>query len=179
MQQLWFTWLKNLLNFFLALVMLFCLFYLVCSGVCLTCTMKHDFQSGGPRSVNKRGSQQGLRGGQGSQGGEQQHQEITLHKSENVYKLMLFQKDVDADDEAGETQVNDAKETKVIYSFSLFLIDSFSVSVSHPPPLFLPPPLSLELCKYMLFICNFLTHVIILITIRSVWYYMYSSTDFK
>lgn len=82
--------------------------------------------------MNKRGSQQGQHGGQGSQGGEQQHQEITLHKSENAYKPMLFPKDVDADDEARETQVNDAKETKVIYSFFLFLIDSFSVSLSHP-----------------------------------------------
>ena len=165
MQQLWFTWLKNLLNFFLALVMLFCLLYLVCNGVCLTCTMKHDFQSGDPISMNKRGSQQGQHGGQGSQGGEQQHQEITLHKSENAYKPMLFQKDVDADDEARETQVNDANETKVIYSFSLFLIYSFSLSFylspppPPPPPLFLPLPLCLELCKYMLFICNFLTHV--------------------
>ena len=157
--------------------MLFCLLYLVCSGVCLTCTTKHDFQSGGPGSVNKCGGQQGQHGGQGSQGGEQQHQEITLHKSENAYKPMLFQKDVDVDDEAREMQVNDAKETKVIYSFFLFLIDPFSVSISHPPPLFFPPPLSLELCKDMLFILTF-WHIILII-IRSVWYYMYSWTDFK
>ena len=90
--------------------------------------MKHDFQSGGPGSMNKRGSQQHRRGGQGSQGVEQKQQEITLHKSENAYKPMLFQKDVDADDEARETQVNDAG-CKVIYSFSL----SFYLT-PHPPP---------------------------------------------
>ena len=83
--------------------------------------------------MNKRGSQQGRRGGQGSQGGEQQRQEITLHKSENAYKPMLFQKDVDADDEARETQVNDANEFKVIYSFSLnFYLSPPRLSFSHP-----------------------------------------------
>lgn len=81
--------------------------------------MKYDFQAGGPGSMNKRGSQQGRRGGQGSQGGEQQRiipslrQEITLHKSENAYKPVIFQKDIDIDEEAKETQVNEAKETKV------------------------------------------------------------------
>ena len=101
--------------------------------------MKHDFQSGGPGSMNKRGSQQGRRGGQGSQGGEQQRiipslrQEITLHKSENAYKPMLFRKDVDADDEARETQVNDANGNKVIYSFSLSFYLSPPASLSPTP----------------------------------------------
>lgn len=83
--------------------------------------------------MNKRGSQQHRRGGQGSQGVEQKQQEITLHKSENAYKPMLFQKDVDADDEARETQVNDANEFKVIYSFSLnFYLSPPRLSFSHP-----------------------------------------------
>ena len=74
----------------------------------MTCTIKCDFQAGGPGSLNKRNSQQNRRG-PGSQGGEQRiipslRQEITLHKSENAYKP-LFQKETDLDAEQKETQV--------------------------------------------------------------------------
>ena len=84
--------------------------------------MNHDFQSGGPGSMTKRGSQQNRRGGQNSS--EQRiipslRQEVTLHKSENAYKPM-FQKDTTGDGEDKETKVTFYSFFSVLFAGLLF-----------------------------------------------------------